>query len=203
MLLKVISTALVGLLALPTCTTGHPMSPDQAQAIVAAAWHADQHIVWELDWPAAPVGGPLTVETWRVGERYRFEILESVAPALIGETLAFDGQTAWQSNRFDSEPPVRLDSPRLSPVTDAFATIDRLIATPPQTATLETGQTGHGPAQKISLAFANGDRLIFWGDEATQLPVRIIFEVGGKEATLKARSFEALVDPPQALFTLE
>jgi hypothetical protein len=179
------------------------MPSNQAQTIVATAWRADQHIVWELDWPAAPVGGSLTVETWRVGERFRFEILESAAPALVGETLVFDGQTAWQSNRFDSEPPVRLDSPRLSPVTDAFAVIDRLIATPPQTATLEIGQTGHGPAQKISLAFANGDRLIFWGDETTQVPVRVIFEVGGKETALKARSFEAMVDPPRALFAGE
>jgi hypothetical protein len=188
---------------LAACTTEQPLPPNQAQTLIADAWQADQHIVWELDWPAAPIGGPLTVETWRAGQRYRFEILESVAPALVGETLVHDGQTAWQYNRFGPESPVRLDSPRLSPVTDAFTIVDGLITRPPQTATLEQTQTSHGPAQKISLTFANGDRLILWRDEDTHLPVRVVFEVRRTKATLEARHFERLVDPPQALFTLD
>jgi outer membrane lipoprotein-sorting protein len=235
-----------------------PMSPDLAQAIVADAWQADQHIVWELDWPAAPAGGPLTVETWRMnedyrgdtyrgdtyrgdtyrgdtyrgdtyrgdtyrgdtyrgdtyrgdtyrgdtyrGDRYRYEILESVAPALVGETLVFNGQKAWQYNRFSTEAPVVPGWPWLSPVSDAFVMIDALIATPPQTATQEFAQIIHGPAQKITLTFDNGDHLILWRDEETQLPVKIVFSVDGKEATLNARDFEPLVDPPQGLFELE
>ncbi len=170
--------------------------------MAAAIWQTEQHITWELDWPAAPVGGPLTVETWRSGERYRFEILEAVAPALIGETLVFDGRKAWQYKRFTAEPPVTLTSPQLSPVSDAFAVIDQLLATPPQTATQEAAQTIHGPALKITLMFANGDRLLLWRDEETQLPVRVIFSVGGKEARLEARDFEPLPDPPEGLFEL-
>ena len=166
------------------------MSPDPAQAIVANAWQSDQHIVWELDWPAAPAGGPLTVETWRMnedyrgdeyrgdtyrGDRYRYEILESAAPALVGETLVFNGQKAWQYNRFSTEGPVAPELPWLSPVSDAFAMIDTLIASSPQTATQEFVQIIHGPAQKITLTFDNGDRLILWRDEETQLPVKIYF----------------------------
>jgi hypothetical protein len=126
-----------------------------------------------------------------------------VAPALIGETLVFNGQTAWQYNRFAAEPPVPLTLPRLSPVSDAFAAIDQLLITPPQTATQEIDQTIHGPAQKITLRFNNGDRLLLWRDEKTQLPVRVIFSVGGKEARLEARRFEVLVNPPDGLFELD
>jgi hypothetical protein len=190
-------------LGLIACAAEQPMNPDLAQAIVANAWQADQHIVWELDWPAAPVGGPLTVETWRAGNRYRFEILEAVAPTLIGETLVFDGQTAWQFNRFSGEPPLSLDVPYLSPVMEAMVVIDKLMTTPPQTATQELAQTIHGSAQKVTLSFANGEQLAFWRDDKTGLPVRVMFLVGGKAARLEARSFEVLVDPPRALFELE
>jgi hypothetical protein len=191
------------MLGVNACTSKQPMNSDQAQATLARAWQTDQHIVWEIDWPAAPVGGPLTVETWRADQRYRFEILESTAPALVGETLIFDGQTAWQYNRFATEPPVTLTSPQLSPVTDAFAMIDKLIATLPQTAKQEFVQTIHGPAKNITLTFVNGDRLSLWRDEETQLPIRVLFSVGAKEAKLEARSFEPLIDPPRALFELD
>lgn len=200
-------------LGLTACAAEQPMNPNLAQAIVTNAWQADQHIVWELDWPAAPVGGPLTIETWRVnegyrgdkyrGDKYRYEILESVTPALVGETLVFNGQKAWQYNRFSTEPPVVPESPWLSPVSDALAMIDKLIATPPQTATQESTQTIHGSAQKITLTLAKGDHLMLWRDEETQLPVRIVFSVGGQEARLEARSFEPLIDPPRVLFELE
>jgi hypothetical protein len=202
MALKFIVLTHLILLGMTACTTEQPIQPDQARTIIADAWQADQHIVWELDWPAAPVGGPLTVETWRSGDRHRFEILEAVAPALIGETLVFNGQTAWQYNRFAAKPPATLTLPRLSPVSDAFAVIDQLLVTPSQTATQEFDQTIHGPAQKITLTFNNGDRLLLWRDEKTQLPVQIIFSVGGKEARLEARDFEPLLDSPAGLFEL-
>ncbi|MBN1993430.1 MAG: hypothetical protein JW953_12075 [Anaerolineae bacterium] len=182
------------------CATTQPVSLDLAQTIALEAWHSEQHIVWEIDWPAAPVGGPLTVEAWRAGGNYRLEILEAVAPALIGEILVFNGQTARQFNRFSPEPPLTLASPRLSPVTDAFTVIDQLLATPPQTAGQTFGQTIHGPAQKITLSFVNNDRLMLWRDEETGLPGQVIFLVEGKKGELKARSFEPLFDPPQALF---
>lgn len=170
--------------------------------MVAEAWQTDQHVGWVLDWPAAPVGGPVTVETWRAGDSFRYEILEAVAPALIGETLVFNGQVARQYNRFDSDAPVVLDAPHLSPVSDAFAEINRLIATSPQSANQEATQTIHGPAQKISLNYANGDQLTMWRDNKTQLPVKVVLAVNGQQAILKARDFEPLVNPSKKLFTM-
>jgi len=170
--------------------------------MVFDTWQTDQHGVWVLDWPAAPVGGPVTVEMWRAGNVFRYEILEAVAPALIGETLVFNGQTAWQFNQFDSVPPLVLDSPRLSPVSDVFVVIDRLITTSPQSATQEAAQTIHGPAQKISMRYDHGDQLIVWRDDKTQLPVRVFFSVDGQHATLTARDIEPLVDPSERLFTM-
>jgi hypothetical protein len=190
------------LVLLTSCAPTKSLPPDEAQSILAAAWQTDQHVVWVLDWPAVPVGGPVTVEIWRAGGSIRYEILETVAPALIGETLVFNGQTAWHYNRFDSDLPVALDLPRLSPVSDVVAVVDRLIATTPQLAGWETSQTVHGPAQKINLTYANGDQLTLWQDDETKLPVRIVFSMNGQQATLDARDSEPLVSPSSALFTV-
>jgi len=190
------------LIFLTSCVAAQPLPLDEAQTIVADAWQTDQQVVWVLDWPAAPVGGPVTVETWRAGNAFRYEILEAVAPALIGETVVFNGQTAWNYNRFDPDSPVVLDSPRLSPISDAFDVIDRLIATSPQLATQEATQTIHGPAQKISLTYANGDQLTMWRDNKIQLPVKVVFSVNGQRTTLHARDFEALVKPSERLFIM-
>jgi hypothetical protein len=110
-----------------------PVSPATAQAALVEAWAADQHTVWEIDWPDAPVGGPLTVETWRAGSGYRYEILESTAPALVGEILIFDGQTAWQYNRFDDPLSRKVMNPRRPyqmhlPLSAASTTSPRLPA---------------------------------------------------------------------------
>jgi outer membrane lipoprotein-sorting protein len=192
--------------SLCACASPQPVSPATTQTALLEAWAADQHTVWEIDWPDAPVGGPLTVETWRVGSWYRYEILESTAPALVGEILVFDGQTAWQYNRFDDS---LLSSHKqgkeaselaLSPVSDAFAVINRLLTTPAQTAGQEAVTFNHHSTQKITLTFDHGDQLALWRDETTNLPVRITFAAGGQEATLKARSFERLTNPPAGLF---
>ncbi len=192
---------LIILLLTPTaCAAASPIQPGPAQTLAARAWQADQHVVWELDWPAAPVGGVVTVETWRAGEQYRLEILEAVAPALVGETLVYNGHTTWLYNRFAGAAPSTPDLPRLSPVTDAFAVINRFLTQPPQAATQELVRLDSGPAQKISLIFENGDHLILWRDEKTGLPGRILFSVKGQQATLKARSLEPLLNPPEGLF---
>ena len=95
--------------------------------MLAESWQARQHIIWEIDWPAIPIAGSLTVETWRADDRYRFEILEAPAAALVGEVLVFDGQVSWRYNRFDPPPSFTPTTPSLSPVSDAFAIIDRAI----------------------------------------------------------------------------
>jgi hypothetical protein len=187
--------------SLSACTTPEPIEVEAAQALLLTAWQADQYIVWEIDWPAAPVGGPLTVATWRAGPRYRLEILEAVAPDLVGQTLIFDGVTAWGYQRFDSPPAVPQPvEARLSPVTDAFEIIALLLATTPSSATQEAVQVGREPAQKITLTFNAGDSLTLWRDEATGLPVRLSFVLGRQQATLRARSFVPLSNPPQGLF---
>jgi hypothetical protein len=188
------------LVVLTSCAAAQPLPVDQAQMMVRDSWQTGQHVVWVVDWPAAPVGGPVTAETWRAGDSFRYEILEAVAPALIGEMIGFNGQIGWQANRFDPGPPLEIDSPHLAPISDALAVIDRLIMGVPQSASQEAGQTIHGPAQKISLSYAAGQQLTFWLDNKTQLPVRIKFVAAGTEATLNARDFEPLSDPPPALF---
>jgi outer membrane lipoprotein-sorting protein len=191
-------------LSLMACTVVEPLKPAQAQTIIALAWQADQHVVWALDWPAAPTGGPLTVETWQSGPAYRYEILESAAPALVGEVLVSDGQRVWRYNRLnvpERSPDFNLDAPaRLSPLTDALAQIDRLLATTPLTATQESAQTIHGPAQKITLTYTNGDSLSLWQDDQTGLPVRVMSVINGQPVTLNTREVEPLVDPPTGLF---
>ena len=189
------------IIAANACAPAKPMEIEAAQAALLNAWQADQHTVWELDWTDAPVGGPLTVATWRAGPRYRLEILEAVAPALVGQTLIFNGVTTWRYQRFDSPPITPQPSEaQLSPVTDAFAVITRLLATTPASATEEAVQFGREPAQKITLTFTGGDTLTFWRDEATGLPVRLSFASGRQQATLRARSFELLSNPVEGLF---
>lgn len=188
-------------LALSGCAAPESLSPAAAQPILAQTWQADQHSVWEIEWPAAPVGGPLTVETWQAGSRYRFEILEATVPDLVGQVLIFDGQIAWRYRRFDQpQDSAQSEEARLSPVSDAFAIISRLLVTAPETATQEALRLSSGPVQKLTFTYSNGDSLALWRDEATGLPVRVMFTLSGQPATLRARSFAPLPDPPEGLF---
>jgi outer membrane lipoprotein-sorting protein len=197
---KIIFSLLL-IFTLNACATAGPVNSSTAQTTLLNTWQADGHIVWEIDWPAAPVGGPLTVEMWRSGPRYRLEILEATAPDLIGQVLIFDGQTAWHYNRFDIPPTLpQPGAEQLSPVTDAFAIMNRLGATAPQTAMQEPVRLAHGSSQKITLLFDTGDWFSLWRDEATGLPVRLEFAAGEQAATMRARSFEPLPDPPDGLF---
>lgn len=185
---------------LSACQQTQPLHPATAQATIVAVWQRDQHIVWELEWAAMPLGGPLTVETWRTGSRYRFEILEATAPALVGETLIVDGPQVWQYNHFAAEAPSAPPAPWLSPISDAFLIIERLLDTPAQQASQTTIVLDNGPTHIITLEFRDGDHLSLWRDEKTGLPVRIYFSIEGEEAKLTARSFEPLRDFPLSLF---
>jgi hypothetical protein len=185
---------------LVACTSAQTFSLVEAQAALADAWQADQHTRWELDWPVAPIGGPVTFEFWQAGSRYRYEVLEASAPALVGQTLVFDSRTAWLYNRLEPTPPEVLAAPALSPVTDVVTLIDRLVAATPQTASRESVHLTTGLAQKISAVFTNGDQLTLWRDEATGLPVRLEATVNNRPVWLQARSFNPLINPPEALF---
>ena len=200
--LKILILTNLLVLSLTGCAAARPMDPDTALARLTTAWRSHQHTVWEIDWPAAPSGGLLTVEIWRAGAQYRFEILESTAPALVGQMLVFDGQTAWRSDRFEEKSSwAAADPPELAPVSEAFAVIERLLARPAASATLQQSSTlRHGPAEKITLSFSNGDLLAMWLDQATGLPARAIFSYKGSQADLQARQLEPLAQPPAKLF---
>lgn len=180
------------------CAQAQIINPEQAQAELFAAWSANQHTIWELKWPAAPAA-EVTVELWQAKPQLRLEILEAIAPALVGETLIFDGQTAWQHNRFDPQPPTA-GPPALAPITAAFERINQLLAISPATATQTNEVLNQHPASKITLTFAQGDTLTFWRDESTSLPIQIIFTSGQQSGQLKARSFERLDNPLPGLF---
>jgi hypothetical protein len=200
MLWRIVTLYLV--LSVTACAAAQSLNPTLARSMVAASWQADQHMIWEIDWAAAPMGEPVVAETWRAGERYRYEILESVAPALVGEVLVSNGQQVWRYNRFAIPPPDSSSGATnsLAPLTEAFTLIDHLLVKPPQSAAIEATQLDSGPAQKISLTFANGDSLTLWRDEKTGLPAQVVFLIRGQPATLKARSLEPLDNPPPELF---
>lgn len=200
------SLVLCVFMGLSGCAAIDTIDPRSAQIDFSRAWQADQHTVWEIDWPAAPVGGPLAVETWRVDGRYRFEILEAEAAALIGQTLVFDGRQGWRYNRFEPEPPVESAPPSLAPVTELLAEINAVSASRPKRATGRLARLDHGPAQEFWLSYAGdpgeGERsLTWWRDVGTGLPVRLHLVDGRQDVTLRARSFEALPQPPAGLFS--
>lgn len=189
------------LFCLIACSTAQTLEPAAAQSAIVAAWHKPQHTLWTIDWPAAPSGGALTVETWRTNGRYRFEILESTAPALVGQTLIFDGRKSWRGDRFEPGSLQIAAEPRLSPVSEVFTVVDHLLTCPAMAATEQASATlNHGPARKISLSCTNGDTLTMWLDQATGLPVRVKFSIHGEHADLQARRLEPLLQPPAGLF---
>jgi hypothetical protein len=187
-------------LSLTACARPQSLSPEQAQLRISTAWRADQHAVWVLDWPTAPTAGPITVEIWRSRDRYRVEILEATAPALVGEILVVNGETAWRYNRFQPSPLTPVTSPVLSPVTDLFGLIEQLLQTPGVTAAQEATQLNYSPAQKIRLTFNDGKELLFWQETETGLPVRLSLFAGGQQLELDARQAVPLSDPIEGLF---
>lgn len=164
------------------------VDPLPAQQQLTMAWHIPQHTVWVLDWAAAPIGGPLTVETWRSDGRVRLEILEAVPPALRGQTLVFDGQTAWRYNRFAADA-VEIDSePMLSPVSDALARIEQALATPADSAQrMVVTLMHHGETEKIVLNWPT-QSLTMWLSLETRLPVQLWLDDGYSVLKLSARS---------------
>lgn len=193
------------LAALPACAAAQPLDAAQARATVLAAWQANQHAVWELNWPNSPVAGPITVETWRAGNCARgncarYEILEAEAPALVGQSLVVAGPQSWQFNRLEAAEPTLATYPELAPVTPAITLINRLLANTPAAATLERARVNTVWADKISLQFKTGDRLVFFVETATGLPVQIEFAAGEQSGRIRARSVEPLPQPPPELF---
>ena len=187
-------------MSLTACARPQPVSPEQARIRVSESWQADQHAVWTLVWPAAPTIGPLTVEIWRSGDRYRIEILEAPAPALVGEILVVEGEKAWRYNRFQPPPLIPVIAPVLSPVTDLFHLVDQLFQTPVVTAEQDVTQVNYSLTQKIRLTFDDGNELHLWQAVETGLPVRLVLFIQGQQIALEARQVEPLPDPVEGLF---
>lgn len=192
-------------MSLSGCAATETIEPGAAQTDLNRAWQADQHTVWEINWPEAPLGGPLVVETWRTGGRYRFEVLEAEAAALFGQVLVFDGRQGWRYNRFEPEPPVESAPPALAPVTELLAKINAASTARPEHATARPARLDHGPAQEFRLSYGREPGgaekyLTWWRDVDTGLPVRIHLVDGQQEITLRARSFEPLPRSQPELF---
>jgi outer membrane lipoprotein-sorting protein len=188
-------------LLLTGCAAAVPIEPAPAQQLIRQAWQAHQHAVWDIDWPAAPVGGPVAAEIWQAGPRRRIEILEAPAPALIGQALVTDGHSTWLLNRLalNSQPP--LTATQLAPVTPLIELVNRQLAQPAQTAASQAGQINDIPARQITLIFADETRLSLWLDNKTNLPLQLILTDGAQSAKIRARSVAPLPQPPPELFS--
>lgn len=190
------------LLVLAGCSAAEAVPPAEAQTRLSKAWAAPRRAIWQIDWPAAPVGGPVTAMVWQYGPHLRVEILEAPAPALVGQTLIVNRGTTWQFNRFDTPPATVSGLPSLPPVTDAFAVVDRLVSARPVSATRQTAATlQYNPAEKIETRYPNGDRLTFWLDPQTGLPVHLIVYAGDRRLELKAVQTAPLDSLPLDLFS--
>lgn len=188
------------IISLTACASTSPIAPETAQAITAEAWQANYHVVWEIDWAAMPVGGAVTVEAWQVGEQYRYEILESTAPALVGETLIFDGQQGWHYQRFDPDSLTSATPPHLAPMSEAVNIIDTLLGQPARRAQMQQVRLGDELTRHITLIFDPETSLSVWIAEETNLPHRLRFRRNDAPVTLMARSIEPLTMPPAGLF---
>ena len=184
------------------CTAARPVALDAVQTQIIAAWQADQHAVWEIDWPAAPGGGPLTVEVWQAEPRYRYEILEATVPDLVGETLVFDGANAFQYNRFAPPDEFSAVEPQLSPVSDAFAIVTTLLTRQPTGATEAPARVNNRTTNKIVLSFADNVILTVWLEETSGLLSQVEFSTGSQRGLLRARSIEPLSKPAPELFQI-
>jgi hypothetical protein len=190
------------LVALTACGAVTVVPPEQSLTTAAAAWGANQHTVWDIEWDNVPLSGAVSAEIWRAGKRLRIEILEAPA-GLLGQTLVVNDGQARQFDRLSSQAPVILEEPLLPPVTDALELIDSLLADSPAASTTATVVVSSARAERISLNYANGDTLAFYLAADTGLPLRIEFSVGGQTGRLTARSAALLPDPLPGLFAVE
>jgi outer membrane lipoprotein-sorting protein len=190
--------------ALAACAPASPIAPKAAQQQLQQAWQSDQHAILEIEWPNAPIHGPVSVEVWQAGDRYRYEILETPAPALLGETLVSDGNQTWRYNRLASSPPPRSTVPTLAPITDVRMLVSNLLSRQPIEATIQSDSVNLLPTKKILMLYPTGDSLAMWLDEqAAGLPRRVEFSVGQQHGQLTARLLEPLTNPPPVLFTVD
>jgi len=187
---------------LTACGARQTVSPAAAQARVQSAWGADWHGTWELQWQQMPLNGSVVFEGWvSAGRtRRRYELLEAPSPALVGLVYVNDGSAAVIFNRLEESVSATRGDAALSfsPVTDALARVDRVLAQPPQTVSARAD----GGITRYTFGWANGHSVKIWLDEALVRVVRIEIRTGDDSLTLAARTVSPLGAVPPGLFAV-
>jgi len=171
------------------------------------AWQGGWHAVWQVEWAGAPVRGPLVAEVWHAPDgRLRIETLEAPSAALSGLTLVRDGRTAWlydvRQDRLDSGPPEQV---RIPLIQDAMDASEWLLAGTEGASIQAAGRDSleSGPATRLDVSLAAGERATLWIDTQTGLPSRVELQSPTwGEAAFAARSLGFLPHPHPSLFTL-
>ncbi len=198
--MKTIVSSLIMMITLLTaCGASSPVTDAEWQSM-GMAWRRGTHGVWELQWSRPPLAAPIVFEAWLTENRtqQRLEILEAPAPSLVGLAYVNDGSTAVIYNRLEAAvPPVTGDAALpFSPVTDALARVDRLLADAPPTATLRRD----GALARYEFQTAAGDSAAVWVDETCGCLLRVTIRSDAETFTLAARSVTPLGTPIPRLF---
>lgn len=167
---------------------------------IPQAWAQGWHGVWELQWSAMPVPGPVVFEGWVTENRarQRYEILEADVPSLVGLAYVNDGSAAIIFNRLEETvPPERGggDMP-FSPVTDALAKVDRTLAQLPAVAQIRRA----GTLSRVDFSPAPGEAASVWVDETCGCVIRVTVHTSDSDFVLAARSMTKLDVPQPHLF---
>jgi outer membrane lipoprotein-sorting protein len=169
------------------------------------AWEEDWHAVWEIEWAGAPVSGSLIAEVWHTADnRLRIETLEAPTAALSGLTLVDDGATIWlydlRQNQAEAGPD---DLVRIPLASDAQDAIGWLLLNTDNASTVNVsghGMLESGPATRLDIVLATGDRAALWVHDKTGLPARVeLYSAVWGKATFTARSINTSQDQQPAL----
>ncbi len=146
----------------------------------------------------------MTVASWQAEQRYRYEILESTAPALIGETAVFDGQRLFTFNRLTISPHHPLQPNRqvngLSPMFEVVSLIENGLADPAVVATETQTRLNGAVTQRLTLRYVDGGELTMWIAPETGTLKQVVVRMGTRTITLTARQSDPLPNPSLDLF---
>ncbi|GAB4530795.1 MAG: hypothetical protein Kow0063_09310 [Anaerolineae bacterium] len=150
---------------------------DELVARARSAWAGDWHAVWQVEWDGAPLRGPLVFETWHAADgRLRIEILEAPALALDSLVLVDDGAERWLYSTRENDWVSKPNQPARIPLAeDALEMVDWLLLRVPHAALDVSARNvlESGPAIRLEVVLADGERATLWVHEATGLPSRV------------------------------
>lgn len=198
--MKTIISSLIMMIALLTaCGASSPVTDAEGQSM-RMAWRRGTHGVWELQWNQMPLAAPVVFEAWLTENRaqQRLEILEAPAPSLVGLAYVNDGAVAVIYNRLEATvPPVSGNATLpFSPVTNALARVDRLLADAPPAVTRQRD----GAVARYEFPTASGGAAAVWVDETCDCLLRVTIRSDAETFTLAARSVTPLGTPIPHLF---